>query len=390
MHPLLAMPQMMTLIQYQLMSWPVGLSSANGKSAPWKSSSNTAWPISPTLLQKLQQESLRRNKRFLQGVERYRSSPLPAPQTSQNKTIRSKNGNLHFYYSKNETAKQRPLIFCIPSLINRYYILDLNTQSSLMRYINQLGYDALLLEWPIPTPENADKNAASYVLDTLQLLQEQWEQIDRPLIMLGYCMGGILALAIAQLFERVTGLVLLATPWNYGRYPLARLTSAQRNSLESYIDAHPLFSADNIQTLIYLSNSYRLYRRFSRFASMRDEEAIEQFVMMEHWANDGVPITRALARECLLEWPQHNTLARQEWDVAGERITPDTLALPALVVLPSHDQIVPEKSARPLSNALVGSHTIQPQGGHVGMVVGPHRQELHGHLANWLTRNFSG
>lgn len=393
-HPLTALPQMMALTQVPLLSWPIAWQSAKSGSPGSNSSLNGSAaqaapaPIPEKYRQSLQQECLTRNNRFLRGLNRYVRSTAAGPQPNPSESIPSPYGTLHLYRSHKAEARRRPLIFCIPSLINKYYILDLTPETSLMQAVNEMGFDAAMVEWNLPTEADAGKDIAAYVSDVLALLQAQWEHIDRPIIALGYCMGGILATALAQLFERVQGLVLLAAPWDYAEYPLARVPQAQQARWRELIQQEPLYSADAVQTLMILANNNRLYKRFARFADATDPEEIQQFVALEHWANDGMPLTQRVAEECLLEWPVENPLLNGEWAVEGEKIRPESLKIPALAALPQRDAIVPEAVSRPLAQTLPNCDITQPCGGHVGMVAGDCRIELQRALNGWLKRGF--
>lgn len=340
--------------------------------------------IPSALQESLQQESLKRAKQFLRGLNRYSRSLAAGPSPSPCRSHATPQGTLHFYFSDDAKAKRRPLIFCIPSLINRHYILDLTPQNSLVRRLNGMGFDAVILEWPEPTDADADKNMAAYVLDVLTLLQAEWEQINRPILALGYCIGGIVATALARLFERVQGLMLLATPWDYQHYPLAKMAENPHSQWHRQISEDPLFSAEAIQTLLYLANGERLFKRFSRFTDATAQEEMERFVALEHWAQDCLPLTRALALESLVEWPKQNLLAKGQWQVQGEVIDPAQITVPALAALPKKDVIVPDAVARPLADALPDCRILQPCGGHVGMVAGSCRKELESALNEFL------
>ncbi len=311
-------------------------------------------------------------------------SPLPGPQPGNS----TQTGPLHFYASPKSTARGRPAIFCVPSLVNRHYILDLHPEASLIAYLNDLGFDCYLLEWPTPKPEDSDKKAEDYVLLLLELLQAHWQEINRPLIALGYCMGGVITLALAQLFSRVQGVALLATPWDYSQYPLAKLTPDQMNLIDSWIESEPVFPAEALQLLLYMTNPYRLYQRFSRFSQEERPEVIKSFIALEHWANDSIPITRGLARECLISWPRQNTLHKGEWKVAGEAIVPSTLNIPAFIAIPDQDHIVPAKVSEPLGQMIPKAVTLRPHAGHVGMIAGMQRMQLWEPLGKWLLSHF--
>lgn len=375
----------MGLVQSQLMSWPIGLNSASNDSLLSNLSSDKK--NNPALHGYLHQEAIRRNQLFCGGVLRYQHSPLPGPQPSAHTILNPHDAlKFHYYASDHPEAAHKPVIFLIPSLVNKYYILDLRPEASLSRYLVSLGMDVIVVEWPVPSESDSQLSSADYVEMLLDHLQRHWDKINRSLITIGYCMGGVLALALTQLFSRVKALALLATPWDYTHYPLARNDPAQQKLLSQWVEASPLFSHEALQLLIYLANPYRLYLRFSRFAQEENEEMIASFVALEHWANDGVPISQAVARECLITWPQEKTLLKNQWKVCGETINPLQITAPCFMAIPQQDYIVPPEVSMPLATMLPNRVLHHPCTGHVGMIAGMKRYQLWEPLGKWLNQ----
>jgi polyhydroxyalkanoate synthase len=110
-------------------------------------------------------------------------------------------------------------------------------------------------------------------------------------------------------------------------------------------------------------------RKFVRFAGLDpDGAAARDFVALEDWINDGVPLARKVALECALSWYRDNDPAAGLWRVGGRPILPEEWRKPALVVLPRRDRIVPPASAEPLAAAIRGADVLRPAFGHIGMM----------------------
>ena len=72
--------------------------------------------------------------------------------------------------------------------------------------------------------------------------------------------------------------------------------------------------------------------------------------------------------------------------VAGHKVDPASVDLPALVVVPHQDRIVPPASAEALAAALPNAMVLRPAAGHIGMAVGSGaRRNLWQPLAAWLS-----
>ncbi|MEX2407745.1 MAG: alpha/beta fold hydrolase, partial [Rhodovibrionaceae bacterium] len=105
----------------------------------------------------------------------------------------------------------------MPSLINRAYILDLRERQSFLRWLAGHGFRPLLLDWGAPGEAERGFTLTDYIAGRLSAALDVVlaETGARPAL-LGYCMGGTLALALAQLRQdSVRALALLAAPWDF-------------------------------------------------------------------------------------------------------------------------------------------------------------------------------
>ena len=110
------------------------------------------------------------------------------------------------------------------------------------------------------------------------------------------------------------------------------------------------------------------YRAFGK--QPQDSDRALQFVAIEDWLNDGMPLAAPVARTCLGQWYGDNAPLRGEWRVAGQTILPGQLKLPSFAAIPDRDRIVPPESALALAEALPDPVVVRPNAGHVGMVAG--------------------
>ena len=104
------------------------------------------------------------------------------------------------------TAKvhERPMLF-VPPCINKYYILDLQPENSVIRHTVEQGHRTFVVSWRNPDESLVDKTWDDYIEDgairairTVQAISGQ-ERINT----LGFCVGGtILSTALAVLAAR--------------------------------------------------------------------------------------------------------------------------------------------------------------------------------------------
>ncbi|WP_244511162.1 alpha/beta fold hydrolase [Magnetospirillum fulvum] len=338
-------------------------------------------------------EAVRRHAAFLNGIEAYRRHPyrrdLPPPPIvwSRGST------RLLDFRSEAEAIPAVPVLV-IPSLVNRAYILDLTERRSLMRYFAARGLAPFLVDWDAPGPDEQGFTLTDYVLDRLEpMLDRVAELCGRAPVVVGYCMGGLLALPLAQRRPgSVAALVLLATPFDFvaGRSETAALVRALEPALGAMIDGAGCLPVDLLQALFAGLDPGLAARKFTAFAHTKPRSArAREFVALEDWANDGVPLVAAVARECLFEWYGANAPARGEWRIDGRPVLPEEVRVPTLAIVPGRDRIVPPDSALPLAQRIPHARLSVVAGGHVGLLTGPRaRSDVLGPLVRWIRRRY--
>lgn len=329
---------------------------------------------------------------FTAGVRAYRDHPyrrrdLPEP------PVLWREGTTRLLDYGTGGKRPRGAVLVIPSLVNRAYVLDLTARTSLMRHLATQGFRPFLVDWDAPGPAEKTFGLDDYIADRLEgALDAAVAAHGGPVAVLGYCMGGDLALALALRRPKdVSGLACLATPWDFQAdgpitTPLDPIAAAQ---LTAAIAAMPEFPVDLLQAMFASLDPFLVNRKYRAFAKTigkndRDDEAL--FVAIEDWVNDGVPLASKVASQCLVGWYGENTPALGRWWVAGTCVDPARLHCPALVIIPARDRIVPPKSAMALAAAIPQAQCLSVPSGHVAMIVGDQGPRLTWKpLVTWLS-----
>jgi polyhydroxyalkanoate synthase subunit PhaC len=321
---------------------------------------------------------------YLAGLEAYRRHPYwrgacPVP------VVWHEGGTRLLDYGRDPAA---PPVLIVPSLINRYYVLDLLPERSFVRHLAGHGLRPLVVDWGDPSGADIRLDVAGCVDRLGRALAAAVPVGASPAAVIGYCMGGLLALALALRPRRPIGaLALLATPWDFHaeRPTQARLLGRFGQSLAATgIAALPV---DIVQSLFFWLDPFLAQRKFTRFGALDQQGAeVRGFVALEDWINDGVPLPIMVARECLVAWYGENAPALGNWRLAGRAVRPQRLRAPALVVVPGRDRIVPPASADALAAAIPGTEVMRPPLGHIGMMAAARAPELlWTPLAEWLS-----
>jgi polyhydroxyalkanoate synthase len=316
----------------------------------------------------LDAELASRSRAFIAGLEAYRRHPLRRPVAHMPVIWREGTTRLLDY----SAGIDGPAVLVVPSLINRFYVLDLRRGRSFLRHLAAQGVRPLVVDWAAPGAVERGFALDDYVARLDRALGFATGTTGAPVGVLGYCMGGLLALALALRRPRhAAGLTLLATPWDFHaeRPAQAQLLALAAGVFPGFCGAAGTLPVSAIQTLFLALDPFLAERKFARFAELDpDSDAAQSFVALEDWINDGVPLAVGVAVECLKSWYGDNLPGRGLWRVVGTRVQPGHLSCPTLVVVPSRDRIVPPASAAALAEALPGATVLRPPLGHIGMM----------------------
>jgi polyhydroxyalkanoate synthase subunit PhaC len=323
---------------------------------------------------------------FLRGIQAWHAFPWRRDLPDKPEIWREGGARLLDYGGRG------PVVLVVPSLVNRWTVLDLMADHSMLRWLAERGVHPLLLDWGEPEPAftltDYIAGRLARAIDAAHRLVTA-ESTGSGIVLAGYCMGGTFATAAAALRpDLVSGLVLLAAPWDFHAGDIGHLHKTQTMcaTLGPLLSDVSMVPVDLLQTLFALDDPMAVAEKFRRFAGLNpDSDAARLFVALEDWLNDGVPLSGATARECLRDWYRDNLPGRGAWRVAGLAIDPSSIRVPAFVTAPRRDRIVPPESARPLARLLPRAVLLEPDAGHVGMTAGRSaRTVLWEPLLDWL------
>jgi polyhydroxyalkanoate synthase len=342
------------------------------------------------LMAALAAEGHRRLEGFLDGVQGYRHHPYRRAMPERRVVWREGTTLLRDCRTKADSLAPRVLV--VPSLINRHYILDLAPDSSFLADLAQRGMAPFVVDWDAPGAEEQGFDLTRYIAGRLEgALEAVQREPGGPILVLGYCMGGMLALALALRRQRdLAGLICLATPWDFHADGdvQPKLIGEMGRAFDPLFQLLGEMPVDLLQSFFAALDPLSLLAKFRRFGQMPAEsEQAQKFVALEDWLNDGVGLAAPVARECLGDWYGANTPGQGLWKIDGRPVTPDALDLPTLAMVPSSDRIVPPKSALGLAQKLKRGETQVPAAGHIGMMVGSSaRAKVWDPIEAWIRR----
>lgn len=287
------------------------------------------------------------------------------------------------------TAKvyERPFLL-VPPCINKFYILDLQPENSLIRYANEQGHRVFVVSWRNPdesmgkaTWDDYIENAAIKAIHTVQEISGS-KQINA----LGFCVGGtILSTALAVLAAR-------------GEKPAASVTL-----LTTFLD----FSDTGILD-IFVDEQMVQYREMqlgkggllpggdlaSTFSFLRPNDLVWNYVVgnylkgetpppfdLLYWNSDATNLPGPFYAWYLRNTYHENKLAKPNaLTVCGEKIDLGSIDIPAYIYGSREDHIVPIGGAYASTQLLPGKKRfVMGASGHIAGVINPPAKKKRSH-----------
>ncbi len=283
-------------------------------------------------------------------------------------------GTVELSRYRNDAVRYADPIVMFIGLVSRSYILDLRRDNSLTKRLLDAGFDVYVLDWGTPTAADAQNTLETYTQRFLPraLRAALHESNAERASILGYCMGGNLALlGMATQRLPVGALVTMATPVDFTALP--GLAGVVR---ERSIDPNKLFDWTGNVPAEYIASFFRARKPTADVPNLArlwenlwNEQYVESHQAMARWAREHVPFPGATYRQVADQWFDRNGFMTGSMRLAGKRVDLRKIDVPMLSVLATRDDLVPPEAARPIAS-LTGSKDftlLEIEAGHAGL-----------------------
>jgi polyhydroxyalkanoate synthase len=285
-------------------------------------------------------------------------------------------------------------VLLVPSMINRWYVVDLREGASLATALSAgAPWEAYCLDWGIPEDEDRYVTWDDCVARLDRAVRRVLRMTGAPKVtIVGYCMGATLSGIYTALHpQRVNALVNLAGPFDFEHAGRLGTMVDKR-----WFDPAAMTAAGNLGAVQMQSGFTALAPTgtISKWVGLadkiHDEKARDAFAALEAWASDNIPFPAGAYVTYIKELYQDNQLVRGEHHVAGDRVDLSAITCPVLSIIAERDVICPPASATALNDRTSSrvKDVLSVPGGHVGAVVGSRAsKELYPKVRAWLDKH---
>jgi polyhydroxyalkanoate synthase len=272
----------------------------------------------------------------------------------------------------------RPPVLFVPAPVSRYFIMDLLPGRSFAGYVAAAGFDVYIADFGTPTREDRFADLEYYVDGLVRRCVRTVTALtgEAAINVVGYCLGGTLALLYAALYpDTVRRLVMLTTtvdgdveggiPWVAHRMGLAG---------EDY--DHPrLVPAAEVKSWFEMlaPGSNSTLGRVSDLWERLDDapERLREVRTMASWVDDVVPAPGRLLAELYRKLgPGANGLMKGTATVGDRAVDCGAVTMPVLSVAAEKDTIAPPAGVDAVAKVVPHAKLLRLPGGHVGIVAG--------------------
>lgn len=281
---------------------------------------------------------------------------------------------LYRYRSEQPVAADAAPVLCVFSLVNRPYVMDILPGRSVVQSLQKAGRDVWLLDWGTPDPSANVLPLDHYSLGLIPRAMEFMRaHTGMAPHVLGYCMGGTLALIALAAGAPARSLTAMATPVDLHDEGLLSLWTRApgfdpRTIVDTYGHAPPHLLQPAFKMLDPVGLSTKLVHIRDKVG---DDAFITFFLAMEQWLEDSV----GFPGRAFVEWIQlyrDNALIQPHFLAGSRKLSLRDIALPVLSLIAEGDYISPPRSSLAIEPALPKSahRVLKVPGGHIGLATG--------------------
>lgn len=282
------------------------------------------------------------------------------------------------YEPTTDKVNKTPLLVVAP-WINKYYILDLRPENSLVKWLVDQGHTVFMVSWVNPGAQHANKNFSDYMHDGVLDSLEQVKKItgEKSINVMAYCISGtLLAITLAYMKQKgmvdaVKSVTMLTTLIDFEKAGELKLFTDEKQieAMEKTMEENGVLSGD------YLQKTFALLRANDMIWSF----VINNYLMgrepfpfdLLYWNEDTTNMPSAMHSFYMRNMYLENRLIKPEGlEIDRVKIDVHDIDTPAYFLSTREDHIAPWKATYAGYSAFTGPKKFTlSSSGHVAGIV---------------------
>jgi polyhydroxyalkanoate synthase subunit PhaC len=298
-----------------------------------------------------------------------------------------------YRYGDGHGTQAEPILI-VMSLVTKPTVFDLAPGMSFVEVLLKDGFDVYLLDWGIPGPAEAANTISDYSCRYLPQVVRvvSGDAGGRKVNILGYCLGGTLALltAAAEPLLPLSGVVLVATPIAFAEMgPIATMFATGVVRVEDAVDDTGNVPPAAVARVIKLVKpTGDLTTILSLWDSLPHRQLLSAHRTMMAWAGDHIPFPGAAAREFVDLGMKRNVFATGTVPLGDRVVRLSDVGCRVLNLYGVQDALVPPAAHSMLPDLLPNAQLedLAVDTGHAGLFVGSKSRKAMAAMTDWFAR----
>jgi len=294
------------------------------------------------------------------------------------------------YKPATETVFETPIVL-FPPWINKFYILDLKAQNSLIKWITEQGYTLFVVSWINPDESYAETGMEDYIRDGFLAAVDEVKKICKvkQVNAVGYCIAGTtLSLTLSLLKQRGDKSIKSAT------FFTALTDFSEQGEFTPFLQNDFIDGIEEEVNREGVLRSWIMGRTMS-FLRSRDlvyGPAIRSYMMGEtppafdllFWNGDGANLPAKMSVDYLRGLCQRNEFVSDGIELMGHKLHVKDVDVPLMAITCETDHIAAWKDCyRGVQQMGSRSKTfVVSESGHIAGIVNPPSKKKYGHYTN--------
>jgi polyhydroxyalkanoate synthase subunit PhaC len=294
------------------------------------------------------------------------------------------------YAPTTKTVHEVPLLI-FPPWINKFYVLDLKEQNSLLKWIVDQGFTLFVVSWVNPDASYADTDMDDYIRDGFLRAMAEVRRITgvKQINAVGYCIAGTtLGLTLAHLKKAGDTTVKAAT------FLTTMTDFSDPGEVGVFLDNDFVDGIERQSMQDGILSKFFMGRTFSflRSNDLIYQPAIRSYMLGEpppafdllYWNGDGTNLPARMAVQYLRGLCQADGFAKGRFPVFGDPVSLADVTVPLFAVACETDHIAPWRASFTGVRQMGSTDKtfVLSQSGHIAGIVNPPAKGKYGHYVN--------
>src|SRR2546422_2161136 len=286
---------------------------------------------------------------------------------------------LHYQQMVAKTAKTPILV--VYALINRSYVLDLQSDKSWVRSLLSQGFDVYLIDWKPPTAADKyvsfDDYVNCYIDDCVNTVLKK-TKVDK-LTLHGYCMGATMSTMYTTLHqEKVRNLAVIAPVVDTEKDTTVIGNLAKNMDVNKMVNIIGNLPAEQLYACYSALKPFKqgVNKYFNLVQNIDNDQFVGNFLRIEKWLYDTPPIAGETFRQWIGDIYQKNLFVKNELKLGSELIDLSRIKVPLLNIVADEDHLVSPQCSAPLNDVVSSTdkRLMRFHTGHVGLIASLYSQ----------------